>query len=147
MPTLELSDPGSRQRLVMQLALFQGIKKTKIILVFDGPIDLDLAGKDFLGKDFAILWPDREESADSLIKKLIKKQTDLRHLYVVSSDRDILDFARKNRAKTLNCEEFRKRLRTAWKKHKESQAMEKEDTALTSLEVNHWLDIFGASDE
>lgn len=147
MPMLELSDPRSRQRLVKQLALFQGIEKTKIILVFDGPIDLDLLGKDFLGKDFAILWPDMEESADSLIKRLIKKQTDLRHFYVVSSDREILDFARKNRAKALKCEEFRKRLRTAWKKHKESQAMEKEDTTLTSLEVDHWLDIFGDTDE
>jgi len=147
MPTLDLSDPRSKRRLVDQLAMFQAAKKTKIILVFDGPMDPDLAGDDFRRKEFSILWPDMEESADSIIKKQIKIQTDLRRLYVVSSDREIQNFARKNKAKTLDCQQFHKRMRWALKEYKESQAMNKDDAALTSLEVEHWLDIFGAPDE
>jgi predicted RNA-binding protein with PIN domain len=146
-PTLELSDPKSKHRLAAQLSIFQATKKTKIILVFDGPPDPDLFGKNFQRKEFAILWPDLEESADTLIKQRIKKQTDLRHFYVVSSDREIKTFARVNRATVLDCEEFHKLLKTALKEYKESQAINKEDITLSPLEVDHWLEIFGASDE
>ena len=145
--TLELSDPKSKQRLAVQLLVFQAIKKTKIILVFDGPPIPELFKKNFQGKDFSILWPDLEESADTLIKQRIEKQTDLRHFYVVSSDREIKTFAHENRARVLDCEEFHKLLKTALKEYKESQAMHKEDITLSPLEVDHWLEIFGVSDE
>jgi len=146
-PTLELSDPNSKRRLVAQLAIFQATKKTKIILVFDGPPDPSLYGKKFRRKEFSILWPDMEESADAIIKQCVEKQTDLRHFHVVSSDREIKNFARVNRAKVLDCEEFHKLLKTTLKKYKESKAMDKEDITLSPLEVHHWLEIFGASDE
>jgi predicted RNA-binding protein with PIN domain len=147
MPTLDLSDPGSRRRLARQLAIFRVAEKAKIVLVFDGPVDPDLCQDEFQQKEFQILWPDMEESADSLIQKRIKKQTDMRHFYVVSSDREIQAYARKYKAKILSCKQFYKRLKTALKEHKKAQAMNKEDITLTSLEVDHWLDIFGASDE
>jgi predicted RNA-binding protein with PIN domain len=146
-PTLELSNPKSKRRLAAQLLIFQETRKTKIILVFDGPPDPDLFGKKFRRKEFTILWPDLEESADIIIKQWIKKQTDLRHLYVVSSDREIKTFARVNRAKVLDCVEFHKLLKTALKEYKESRATNKEDITLSPLEVDHWLEIFGASDE
>jgi predicted RNA-binding protein with PIN domain len=145
--TLELSDPQSKLRLVSQLLKFQTTKKAKIILVFDGPPDPDLVGENFQKKEFAIIWPDREESADTIIKQTIEKQTDLRHLYVVSSDREIKTFARVNRAKVLDCKDFHKLMKTALKEYKESQALDKEDTTLSRLQVDHWLEIFGATDE
>ncbi|UCE39938.1 MAG: NYN domain-containing protein [Candidatus Aminicenantes bacterium] len=147
MPNLELSDPKSKHRLAAQLLIFQKTKRTKIILVFDGPLDPDLFGEKFKRKEFSILWPDLEESADTRIKQWIEKQTDLRHLYVVSSDREIKSFAQRTGAKVLDCEEFHKLLKTALKESKESQAMNKEDITLSPLEVDHWLDIFGESDE
>ena len=147
MSSLELSDPQSKLRLVAQLVKFQKVKKTKIILVFDGPPDPDLVGGTFQKKEFTILWPDWEESADTIIKQTIEKQTDLRHLYVVSSDREIKTFARVHRAKVLDCKDFHKLLKTALKEFKESQALDKEDTTLSSLQVDHWLEIFGATDE
>lgn len=147
MPNLHLSDKGSKRQLVEQLAIFRDAKKTKIILVFDGPMDPDLLGENFRQKEFTILWPDLGESADSLIKKQINKQTDLRHFYVVSSDRELQDFARKNKAKNINCEAFHKLLSKTLKGYRAAQAMKKKDTPLTSLEVDQWLDIFGASDE
>ena len=88
-----------------------------------------------------------EESADTVIKRWIEKQTDLRHLIVVSSDREIKTFARTNKAKVLDCEEFHKLLKTALKEYKESKSMNKEDATLSPLEVDHWIEIFGASDE
>ena len=147
MPTLEFHDPRSKHRLVAQLLIFQSIKKTKIILAFDGSPDPDLLGKNYRRREFTILWPDQEEPADTLIKQQVQMQSDLRHLQVVSSDREIKNFAHENGAKVLNCDEFYKRLKAALKEHKESQTMSKEDTTLSPLEVDHWMEIFGASDE
>jgi predicted RNA-binding protein with PIN domain len=146
-PHLDLSDPRSKKKLVAQLAIFQAIKKTKIILVFDGPPDPDLVGEKFRRKEFSVFWPDMEESADTVIERWIEKQTDLRHLTVVSSDREIKTFAKMNGAKVLDCEKFHQLLKSALKEHKESKSMNKEDVTLSPLEVDHWLEIFGASDE
>jgi predicted RNA-binding protein with PIN domain len=143
-PSLELSDPKSKYRLVAQLRTFQAVKKSKIILVFDGPPDPELFGEKFQKKNFSIIWPDREESADAVIKRLIAKQTDLRHFYVVSSDRD---FARTSRAQVLVCKEFHRLMKSAFKEYKKTKAMQKKDTTLSPLEVDHWLGIFGPHDE
>lgn len=146
-PFLSLSDPGSKRRLVMQLGIFQAIKKTKIILVFDGPPDLDLIDEKSQGREFSILWPDEDETADTVIKRQIEKQTDMRCFFVVSSDREIKTFARTHRAKVLDCREFNKRVEAALREKRESASMNKEDVTLSPLEIGHWLEIFGDSDE
>ena len=146
-PTLDLFDPKSKHRLVWQLSVFQAVKKTTIILVFDGPPDPELFGEKFRRKEFSLLWPEPEESADTVIKQMIEKQTDIRHFYVVSSDREIKNYARENKAKVLDCGEFHKLLKAALKEYKESRSMNKEDVRLSPLEMDHWLTIFGASDE
>ncbi len=146
-PTLELSDPSSKNRLARQLLIFQKRKKTKIILVFDGPPNSDLFGKNNQSEKFLIIWPDWGESADTLINQWIKKQTDLRHFYVVSSDREIKAFARANGAKILDCKAFNNLLKKALKDDKESKTMRKKDITLSPLEVDHWREIFGDSDE
>lgn len=146
-PTLELSDPDSKSRLVEQLSIFLKRKKTKIILVFDGPPDIDLLSENNQSDKLLIIWPDWGESADIIIKQWTKKQTDLRHFYVVSSDREIKAFAKANRAKTLDCKEFHSLLKKALKDDKESKAMNKKDKPLSPLEVDHWREIFGDADE
>ncbi len=147
LPYLELSDPRSKHRLVAELSIFQRVKRTKIILVFDGFSGHELFDEKFSTKKFLILYPDREQTADTLIKDWIEKRTDSRHLYVVSSDGEIKKSARMNGAKTLTCEEFNKRLKKALKKNKDVKAMNKVETRLTPLEVDHWLEIFSESDE
>lgn len=146
-PSLELSDPTSKHHLVAQLWIFQKAKNTKIILVFDGPPDPDLYGERLQSKAFSVIWPDWEESADTVIKRHIKKQTDLRHFFVVSSDREIKSFARANKAQVLDCGEFHKLLKAALKEYKKAKSMSKEEVTLSPLEVDHWLEIFGAADE
>jgi predicted RNA-binding protein with PIN domain len=140
-------DPQSKRRLVGQLAIFQAIKRTKLVLVFDGPPDHELVGEKFRRKEFSILWPDMDESADTVIKRWVEKQTDLRHFYVVSSDREIKSFARDSGAKAMDCEEFHKLLKKVLKEYKESSSMNKDDISLSPLEVEHWQKIFRDSDE
>jgi predicted RNA-binding protein with PIN domain len=146
-PHLKLADPQSKRRLVAQLAIFQETKRTKLILVFDGPPDHELVGEKFQRKELSILWPDMDESADTVIKRWVEKQTDLRHFYVVSSDREIKSFAKESGAKAMDCEEFHKLLKATLKEFKETNAMNKEDISLSPLEVDQWQKIFGDPDE
>ncbi len=146
-PYLTLDDPRSKYRLVAQLLAFQRIKKIKIILVFDGPPDLHLIGKEFRRKKFAIIYPSHDENADSIIKTWIEKQTDLRRFYVISSDREIKLFARMNGAKVKGCDEFHKELKAFLKGYQDAKAMKKSDKPLSPLEVNHWLEVFESKDE
>jgi predicted RNA-binding protein with PIN domain len=146
-PHLTLMDPRSKRRLAAQLAIFQATKRTKLTLVFDGPPDNELVGERFRRKEFSILWPDMDESADTVIKRQVEKQTDMRHFYVVSSDREIKSFVKECGAKSMDCEEFHKLLKTTLEEYKESIAMDKEDISLSPLEVDHWQKIFGDPDE
>lgn len=147
LPYLELFDPRSKHRLIALLSTFQKAKRTKIIVVFDGYPDPELWGEKFRSEKFLILYPDREQTADTLIKEWIEKQTDLRHLHVVSSDGEIKKFARMNGAKVLTCEEFIRKLKKVLKKYKDSKDSQKAETLLTPLEVHHWQEIFGKTDE
>ncbi len=138
-----LRDPISKHSLISSLLIFQRFKKTKITLVFDGPPDPDLINKNLRKKTFSVLFPDIDENADLVIKRMIEEQTDLRRFYVVSSDREIRTFAKAKGAKSLNCDEFSKLLRSVLKKYKKYQETKKEDISLSPLEVDQWLHIFG----
>jgi predicted RNA-binding protein with PIN domain len=147
LPYLELFDPRSKHRLVARLSIFQRAKRTKIFLVFDGYPDPELGGQKIDTKKFVILYPDQGQTGDTLIKEWIEKQTDLRHLYVVSSDREIKTFARMKGARVLTCEEFDKQLKKSLKKFRAEKDAKKSQKRLTPLEIDHWLEIFSKSDE
>jgi hypothetical protein len=65
----------------------------------------------------------------------------LKKFYVVSSDREIKDYARQKGAKSLTCEEFNKTLKSVLKEHKKLKELEKNVDFPTGLEVEHWIDI------
>ncbi len=137
-----LKDPKTKYNLVSRLFVFQRTKKTRVLLVFDGTADLNLIGKKFQKKSFSVIFPPPDQNADGVIKEIILKQTDVRRFFVVSSDREIQNFARSKGAKFMNCKEFNKELKTALKEHKKSQELEKAVTPPSPLEINQWLNIF-----
>ncbi len=139
----KLRDPTSKLSLVSSLLIFQRIKKRKITLVFDGTPVPDLIDENLRTKVFSVVFPDMDENADQVIKRIIEKQTDLRKFYVISSDREIRSFARASGAKSLTCEEFSKLLKSAMKSYQKSMDAKKEETSLSPLEVDHWIQIFG----
>ena len=138
----ELKDPASKHDLISKLLAFQHIKNTKIYLVFDGSPDPDIEEKFFFKDSFSIHFPQIGQNADSVIQDIISKQTDLRQFFVVSSDREIQHFARSARAKSINCRQFNKELRSALKEFKKKQELRKDMPFPSSLEVHHWMDIF-----
>ncbi|NIM59539.1 MAG: hypothetical protein GTO16_11450 [Candidatus Aminicenantes bacterium] len=137
-----IKDPKAKYRLVSKLLIFQRLKKTRVLLVFDGIADLNLVGEAFQKKKFSVIFPPLGGNADETIKEIISKQTDLRRFYVVSSDREIRRFAKSKRATPLSSKEFSRELQTALKEHRKSLEIEKKVTSLSPLEINQWLKIF-----
>ncbi|MFW6132075.1 MAG: NYN domain-containing protein [Candidatus Aminicenantaceae bacterium] len=137
-----IRDPENKYSLISKLSIFQKLTKTRVILVFDGPPDLNIKDKYFRIKKFSIIYPPFQEKADEIIKEIILKQTDLRRFFVVSSDREIRNFAQKNRAKTLKCDEFHKQLKKALKDYKKLKEKEKNVEFPSSFEIEQWLKIF-----
>lgn len=137
-----LKENESKRDLAYQLLIFQKFKKTKIFLVFDGPFDLEIPLEDFRRKSLSIIYPNFGQDADCIIKKIIDRQTDLRRFYVVSSDRDIKNYARRQGAISLSSAEFSKQLKKVLKRYKKSQEMKKDVSDLSPLEISNWLKIF-----
>ncbi|MFP4082531.1 MAG: NYN domain-containing protein [Candidatus Aminicenantes bacterium] len=137
-----LEDPKTKHALVSQFLTFQKAKRTKIFVVFDGPPDPNLKTKRHQTKSFSVHYPHPDEDADMIIKKIISKQTDLRRFYVVSSDGEIKNFARRKGAKSLSCAEFERTLKTILKKHRRFSDAQKKPGAPSPLEVDQWLKIF-----
>jgi len=139
-PTLELGDPTSRNRLLARLEIFRKVEKNRIIVVFDGPPDL----KTITNKKnpISVFYPDYDQNADAVIKELIKKETDMRRFFVVSSDREIQDFARLNKAKPINCADFNRLMKAAFKEYKNISELEKHEPTPSPYEVELWSDLF-----
>jgi len=137
-----LKDPQAKYSLVSRLLIFQSLKKTRVLLVFDGTPDLNLIGETFQKQKFSVIFPPFGTNADEIIKKIISKQTDLRRFFVVSSDREIKRFAKSKKATPLSSKEFNRELQTTLKKHRKSLEIEKKVTSLSPLEINQWLKIF-----
>jgi len=138
----ELRDPRSKYSLIAKLLIFNKIEKTKMIVVFDGPPDPEITNQNFPDRALTILYPERGHNADGIIKDIISKRARERRFYVVSSDREIKDYARTNGIKPLSCEEFNKLLKAALKENKDLKEMDKETRLPSPLEIDHWVDIF-----
>jgi predicted RNA-binding protein with PIN domain len=146
-PHLSLDDPRSKYILVAQLRIFQKITKRKVILVFDGPPDIELLGDRYQSKKFVILYPSDEENADTVIEAQIEKQTNFQHFTVVTSDREIKAYAHMNKAKVIDCDSFSKELKAVLKKFRIEKSMRKTQGKLSPLEVSQWLEIFESKNE
>lgn len=138
----KVKDLRSKYDMILKLRIFQRLKRTKVMLVFDGYPDLNLPAEYYRGKKFSILYPPPDQNADQVIKEIILKQTDLRRFIVVSSDRDIKNFAKAKGAKALSCEDFNRQFRKALKEDKKVREEEKKVLSPSPLEVNQWLEIF-----
>jgi predicted RNA-binding protein with PIN domain len=136
----ELRDPAARGALVRALQAFQKQTRTRVILVFDGapPADVPASGNE----KFTVVFPAEGESADATIEDRIVRSSDPRHLFVVSSDREIRAFAKAHGATPLGCDIFHREMKKALRARREARSLEKRDEAATPLEVELWAKAF-----
>ena len=137
----ELRDWAGRDGLVVRLLAFQRVTHTRIPLVFDGrPPDEQIVV--LVNAKFTIRYPEEGRSADDVIKDLIERQTDKRRFFVVSSDRDIRDFAKKYGVQTVTSDDFARGLKSALKERKKQRELEKRPETPTPLEIDLWDEVF-----
>lgn len=141
----EHRDPENKRILIRKLLAFQRQTRSRVILVFDGRPVEDLVGMHSPKDKFEILYPEQGEKADSVIKEILAGRSDLRDMFVVSSDREIRTFAVSRGAKSLTCEAFQAKLGKVLKERKSAREMNKYVRGPTSLEVHLWEDVFKKS--
>ncbi len=78
-----------------------------------------------------------DQSADTYIKEKVKNVKDHSNLIVVTSDRDILFFAKKNQIKTLNSSGF-----ILYMLQKETSEPTKISPKINQKHIDYWLDEF-----
>jgi len=136
-----VGDPENRAELMATLLAFQQVLRTKIILVFDGRPP-DEGPRIEVNPKFAILSPEPGESADAVIQRLILRQADKRQFFVVSSDREIRDFAKAHGVRDLGAAEFGRELRKALRERRNRKEMRKTTESPSPLEVRLWGEVF-----
>jgi predicted RNA-binding protein with PIN domain len=131
--------PAARRSLLEKLALFRRVKKTRVIVVFDGAPDQAVPeGSAFHGVKVCYALPGSD--ADTRIEQLVDRSSDPRGLTVVTSDRHLASLVRSNGARVIRSGEFRSELN----RMRES-APQKEDGEDPEIgDLNSWLRYFGA---
>lgn len=96
-----------------------GSLRNKVTIVFDGKMK-DL----FREEEYEIIFS-YDKSADEIIKSMVENALNKKIIIVVSDDREIKDFAKRNRVKSISTEEFLAKDRTK-KKNVEVDGKEKD---------------------
>ncbi len=130
-------DAGSaRELLIHAAAPLTHQNKFRCTIVFDGVAPSDHT-KQSPHAPIHIVYSS-PLSADARIKLMIEQSKRRSLLVVVSSDREILDFARAYSCQTHTSKHFANLLSAA-----NDSAIEKSDAQLSQSQVNEWLKIFG----
>jgi len=137
----ELRARSGRDALVVKLLAFQQVTRTRIHLVFDGNPERDRTEVPVNPK-FTILYPGEGQSADDVIEDVVRRLTDRRRFFVVSSDRRVREFAKDNGVTPVTAEVFAKELRAAVKERRKQKELEKRVDSPSPLEVDLWDEVF-----
>ena len=105
LPDISLDDPNDEAKLVNKLKGFAARARKKCVVVFDhglpgGPSRMSTRGVQVI---FAAA---HHASADDLIKRRIRSTKDAANWTAVSSDRDVLDYARGRRMQQMSSARF-----------------------------------------
>jgi predicted RNA-binding protein with PIN domain len=101
----------ARQDIVLQLDRYAGLKRHSITVVFDGWKNGQAAETKMRRGDVTVIYSSLGEKADSVIKNMLSSAT--KPWIVVSSDREIYEFARKKYLVALKADEFAAKLAAA----------------------------------
>jgi predicted RNA-binding protein with PIN domain len=106
--------------------------------VFDGQIDVGFPRSE-KRPGLTIVHTPGNQTADTYIKNALSKKTDTSAITVVTSDRDILNFAKKIRVKTWSSRLFIQYINAA----PSTDMSRKQSPPITTAHVAFWLKEFG----
>ena len=126
---------SSRELLIYSVSLLTHLKKIRCTIVFDGTSPSE-SHKQSLHAPVHVLYS-FPLSADKKIKNMIEKSNSRSILVVITSDREILTFAKSHLCQTHTSKYFANLL-----KETDPIITEKSETVLTPSQLNEWLKIF-----
>jgi len=132
----------ARKGLLEKLREYVKITGARLQVVFDGKKEksLGITSENFGAID---VFYSQDYSADFLIKQFVKKDVNPRMTTVVTSDKDIIFFVNRFKAKVKTSEEFAEHLNETVQKWREARIPEKEeDPEVTEDEVAFWERMF-----
>ena len=102
---------AGRDALIDLLAAYKKLKAHKITVVFDGADAPRLSNRRDSIKGIQIHFSGPGETADTVIKKVASSKKE--KALIVSSDKDIVDFASSQGASTISSKEFEEKMKMA----------------------------------
>lgn len=143
LPDIELDDPDDEAKLVIKLRGFVAKHKKKCTVVFDGGIPGGYSTMS--NKSVSVIFASAIRSnADKVIKERIKKIPDPRNWTIVSSDNEVLNFAKSHKMQAQTSVQFMQTLNS--RPRVQDNRGEALHIHVTKDEVDEWLDLFGADE-
>lgn len=102
---------NARNRLIEKLGLYKRQKKVSIVIVFDGWKGGLMTQSHERSRGIEIIYSKLGEKADEVIKRIIAESS--KEMVVVSSDREIRDFAEGHSVISISSSEFEKKIEMA----------------------------------
>ena len=135
---------GNTEKAIKQLIHFvrsaTSHKKGKIIIVFDGQDDIQ--PKQIMQGPIEILFSKKPQTADDIIRNLIRKTIDKDKWTVVSSDTEIIFTARDHGVRTMKSGTFKNMKNKSSAKDSSKPIIEK--TNPDNVDVDYWQRIFNS---
>lgn len=139
LPDIDLSDEHDEAQLVIKLRGFAARKKTKCTVIFDRGLP---GGASHLSTpSVKVVFAAGPSDADAVIKRRIRKTPDAANWTLVSSDRDIVNYARRQRMNQMTAAEFARLLQHNDQNRPASGLSDK--PAPSQADTDHWLKRFG----
>ncbi len=137
---ISLNDNSARQQLIDLLLVYQDFNKVEITLVFDGqPRESDI----YRSGKIRVLFPEYGESADDKIQEILKSSLSLRGAKLITSDKELAEFAISRGVKTKTSRAFYKLLKkTVLNNKKKEDYGSQVNLSLNNMEIDRWLKIF-----
>ncbi len=141
-PDLSLADPEARGKIVSIIRKFQESKNTKVTVFFDG----EPQGSERLNpinSKLMVVYPRYGLSADDEIKKILENYQHVKETILVTTDRELKNFAKEMGIRTINSIEFYYTLKKISVSHgRKEETLKRVNTRVSQNEVEQWLKIF-----
>lgn len=145
MTTIRLDDPDDEAKLAIYLRSYSARLNKRFHVVFDGGLP---AGVSPLSTSrVKVHFASSESDADNVLKMMIRNTKDGSNWTLVTSDRAIIEQARRKRMHCVNSSTFARRLEDFQTKQGQAEDASvvpttKSNPKLSKSEVDEWLDIF-----
>ena len=139
LPDINLSDENDEAQLVLKLRGFAVRSKTKCTVIFDAGLPAGVSG--LSTNAVKVVFASERSSADAVIRRRISQTRDANNWTLVSSDRAIVDHARRNGMRQISSFEFARHLGRSDRSTPESADAEKPTPS--DDDIDHWLEQFG----